>query len=51
MQKKIDDGSRRAAAFRDFLNEEEELKVSKLTEACNSCDGTSYGVPLDGDLY
>lgn len=51
MQKKIDDGSRRAAAFRDFLNEEEELKVSKLTEACNSFDGTSYGVPLDGDLY
>lgn len=53
MTQKINDdnGSRRAPAFRDHLNEEEERQIRELVELCNSRDLTSYSAPLDADIY
>lgn len=43
--------SREALAFRDYLNDEEELSLHKLIKCCNEYDNTAYGFPEDADCY
>ncbi|MDO4438867.1 MAG: GNAT family N-acetyltransferase [Eubacteriales bacterium] len=43
--------SREAVAFRDYLNDEEEISLTELVKRCNANDNTAYSFPEDADCY